>query len=283
MILESAFRMFGLKDLLLFQNEEGASLKVFREGKVINWFNKGYYIKKIPNNALVISEKDGSNYIDYVCLSDLTLVQIPFYPNYTDLNIIIDHWDKHTIKEQNLKKSSCWQTDISSYGKYINLRDEQQPNEIDGDLMGYENLLFVPLKGGQLLALNVETGEKVWMLDQEISGQYAIFQDKIYKKNRFLYEIDAQTGTIIRLMDIEDGSISEEFMAIGPIWVYEDVIIIINNYDGDVILLNKDDFKVLGKINVDASIAWSKDSIIWYGNKLYVLDLANTLHIYERE
>jgi len=280
---ENVFRIYGKNSILFFQNEEGHPIKIYKNDEITTFLDRECYLAKVRENQLIVSEKSVNNYIDYICMPNLTLKQIPFFPNYANTNFIIDHWDKKTIKMSFLMKEKNWQKDISSCGKYINLRDEEQPNEIDGGLMGFENLLFVPLRGGQLLALDVETGEEVWMLEQEISGQYAVFQDKIYKKNEFLYEINALTGEIIRQKNIGDGDIQDGFIAIGPIWIYEDIIILINNYTGDIVLLNKNDFSVFDKIKIDASIAHSKDTIIWHDNKLYVLDLNNTLHIFEDE
>jgi len=187
-------------------------------------------------------------------------------------------WNCSTIIRKEELVDNVWQTNISIYGKYINLRDEQQPNEIDSDLMGFENLLFVPLRGGQLLALDVKTGEKVWMLEQDISGQYAIIEDKIYKKNKILYEIDTHSGQVLRQKEDWSG-----FISAGPIWAYDDILIIVNILEGDVILLDRKTFEIKDKINIGSRIAHWKDNIIWHENKLYVLDLNNTLHIFENE
>lgn len=270
---------------LLFTNEENDLYSIDELTLKIKFIGAGYALEAalFMSNYIYIPQKNNGKY-DFIILNkNLIEYKKAIWPlNFTYLDSLY-HYDNIIIKKYDFyQNQNVWQTDISSYGKCLNLRDEQQPNEIDGDLMGYENLLFVPLRGGQLLALDVETGEKVWILEQEISGQYAIFQDKIYKKNRFLYEIDARTGIIMRQKDIEDGSIPDSFMAIGPIWVYDDVIVLINNYKGDIVILNRDNFSVYDKINIGAAMTHSKDSVIWHNNKLYVLDLTSTLHIFER-
>jgi outer membrane protein assembly factor BamB len=183
------------------------------------------------------------------------------------------------------KESVIWQTDLSGYGSCYNYSDEEIPNEIDGELMGFENLLFVPLKGGQLLALDVETGKQIWMQDyNRRSGFYTIFGNKIYKHDGLsLIEIDAYTGKTIRTKIFTESEENElkQFYSLHYFWVYEDIIILYGNKN-KIAIIDRTTFQLKDFLVLSANVPASRDNVIWHDNKLYVLDLTNTLHIFEK-
>ena len=268
---EKIYYADAFKNGFVFQKEVGHATFFYDFEKTIEILPYGYYAVSGYNqnidHFLKISTEANGGEKHYLLDENFRKTLLLEHPHYCFNNIYI-RAKRKTIKA--FKDTDLWTVDISNF-------EGKATKEKDGELMGFENLLFVPLRGGQLLALNAETGEKAWMLEHEIGGQYANFGNKIYKKNEFLYEIDALTGNVIREKNIRlDGSI-----AVGPIWAYDDIIIIVNILYGDIVLLDRNTFSVKEKLNIGARMPHSKDNIIWHNQKLYVLDMANTLHIYE--
>jgi len=176
------------------------------------------------------------------------------------------------------KEKEIWTIDLSSI-------ESQNSNEKDGELMSFENLLFVPLRGGQLLALDAETGAKVWVQDYNgRSGFYTNFGEKIYKHDGLsLIEIDANTGKTLQKKIFAESELEiKQFYALNYLWVYEDAIILFG-LNKEIVMLDRLNFKLLEYVVLPSTISTSKDNIIWHDKKLYVLDMTNTLHIYEKE
>jgi outer membrane protein assembly factor BamB len=159
-----------------------------------------------------------------------------------------------------------------------------KPNEIDGNIFSYQNLVYVPLRGGQLLALNAKDGSMAWLFEQEVSGAYQLFGNKIYKKNVLaIYEIDALTGEILRTMPLDKNPDLHDKIFAGPLWVYDDIIIILHVPEGYIALIDRACLKVVDLFGIGFSIInWDK-SVVWHENKLYVHDTAHNLHIFEKE
>ncbi|WP_008637876.1 PQQ-like beta-propeller repeat protein [Bizionia argentinensis] len=206
------------------------------------------------------------------------------FPDYCFQNIFL-RAKRKTIDA--FGTSNLWKNDISKYGKNRTLNSEQIiPNEIDGALMGFEDSLYVPLQGGQLLCLDINTGDKKWIQDYNgRSGFYSLNNDKIYKHDGLsLLEIDAKTGLALRskIFSESDEAEVQSFYSLNGFWTYEDVIILYG-LDNTVVMLNKNNFSLFGFISLSAPISTDKNNVIWDKNKLYVLDLNNTLHIFENE
>lgn len=274
---DHVFLQYGEFNAIIILTLKGKILKILDED--MNLYSSIYY-----KNGLLIRNRKTKSFWKICVNLDINELNLDIrFTSY--INRVF--YKKNTIEINRVYPKTIWQTDISSYGKYINLRDEQQPNEIDGDLMGYENLLFVPLRGGQLLALDVDTGEKVWIQDYNNgrSGFYTLYNDKIYKHDGLsLMEINAVTGEKIREMIFPEYKENDlkTFYALHYFWVYNDVIIMYG-HKNRIALIDRECFNITEILVLPASLPASKDNIIWHDNKLYVLDLTNTLHIYERE
>jgi len=248
-----------------------------------NGYNFYAFNQNIENFLKLSFKKDGMKHF-YLLDIFLNKKQLLDFPDYCFQNIFL-RAKRKTIDA--FSTSNLWKNDISRYGTNKTLNSEQiVPNEIDGDLMGFEDLLYVPLQGGQLLCLDINTGKQKWI--QDYNGRfssYSLYDDKIYKSDGLsLLEIDAKTGDTLRLKIFSESDETELqiFHALNTFWTYEDVIILygLNN---TVAILNKNNFSLFGFISLPASISTDKDNVIWHDEKLYVLDLTNTLHIFEME
>jgi hypothetical protein len=138
-----------------------------------------------------------------------------------------------------------------------------------------------------LLALNSETGKKEWIQDYNKgrSGFYNLFGNKIYKHDgNSLIEIEAKTGEKLREMEFQEYTLNncKTFYALHHFWVYEDIIVMYG-YNNMIVLINRQDFVIKDYIQLPNALSASKDNVIWHNHKLYVLDLTNTLHIFEED
>lgn len=191
-----------------------------------------------------------------------------------------------SYKEDHIEK---FKIDISNYGRIIRKHRDtgevlsNDPNEIDGELFSYKGLLYVPLKGGQLLALNASDGKKAWIWEHDRLGAYGIVGDKVYKQDgKEVFEIDAHNGMLLKSKKFSDEALLIGFHASGPIWVYQDIIVVADVLSGKICILDRLSFEVLDFFTINKKLPFNNDTIIWHENKLHVLDLENILHIFER-
>jgi len=183
-----------------------------------------------------------------------------------------------------------YDVDITNFGRNI-AKDPKtgavlwdKPNEIKEALLADDKNIYVPLTGGQLLALDAKTGKKVWMWEQPRNGTFAIQGEYIYKQDGLtVFEIDTNTGKLIREKNFNDDVLVERFHASGSLWVYENLIIVCDVLYGKICLLNRQTLEVEEFFSLDKKLVNSKDAIIWNDNKLYVLDIDHTLHIFEKQ
>lgn len=183
-----------------------------------------------------------------------------------------------------------YEVDIGNYGRNIKKHRDtgeilsDEPNEIDGELFSYQKLVYVPLKGGQLLALNASDGKKVWMWEHDRAGAYDMAGGSIYKQDgKEIFKIDAASGNLIKSAKFSEVDALDGFHASGPIWAYEDIIVVVDVLSGKICLLNRFNLEVIDFFTIKQKLPFNKDAIAWHDNKLYALDLENTLHILERE
>lgn len=159
-----------------------------------------------------------------------------------------------------------------------------KPNEIHERPIGDNEKIYVPLTGGQLVALYAESGEKAWLWEHHRTGTYQILGEYIYKQDGLsIFEIKTSDGTLNREKKFNDDPMVEGFHASGPLWVYEDVIIVCDVLYGKICMMDRSTLDVIEFFSLEKKLINSENAIAWHQEKLYVLDIDNTLHIFERE
>jgi hypothetical protein len=272
--------------------KEGSSLieifdsKGLFEKEIIGDFNLSS-IKPIDDNFFLIPNRETKTY--WKINRELNVIDTN---TFVKINYCVEKWLLYKTSTSLIFKVfpsdlELWQTDLSQIGANIKLDNSKaNNNEIDGELFGSETLglVYVPMAGGQLVALDINTGNVVWVCSTKGNGRYAIFEDKIYKESDNLYVIDAASGAIIQQKDFEQ-IIPEYFVPSGPVWVYPDVLILLSVREAKVALLNRETLELEDLVHIPnvPGIPHSKDVIVWNDNKLYVLDMERTLHIFEKE
>ena len=180
-----------------------------------------------------------------------------------------------------------WSVDLEEAYKELFIED----NEISNTRGFTANAdgVYVPLEGGQLLALNVNDGSFKWILEREgsnKSGQYVLYDKFLYKMNgQVLFEIDISNGAILRKIIFEDIFSNYKANPGGKFKVYDDIILLKDARGYCVSLFDRKTFTLLDSFQIDnwnTTFLSSDASMYWHNNKVYVLDSSSILHIYER-
>lgn len=148
-------------DLLLTTNAETGDLYISRDG--IESILKGnFYLKSLlfHGNSFFIAngyKADGFHF-NYELIDFVTLIRKPFEQVFNITGDVFFNRTSTLIRSFNINLKQIWQTDISQYGeKRYNRHGEEidpnTPNTVNGELMGYDDTVVVPLAGGQLLGL----------------------------------------------------------------------------------------------------------------------------------
>ena len=254
---------FGLQDYL-FNNKAIISLT-----KKNDW---------LANSMLLISDRNEIEKFDFIFNAEI------YFDNY-----YCNHNNESVFTYTNLH-NEIWKVDVTNYGRDIAKNPEtgevlwDNLNGIKDDLFADNKNIYVPLKGGQLLALDGGTGEKVWMFDNEKYGIYNIFKNKIYKGDgKSIIVINAINGQAEKELHFKNIPVLKGYIPAGPFLIYDDIIISTDVLYGKICLLNRSTLEVEDFFSLNKKLVNSKSAIIWNDNKLYVLDIEQTLHIFEKD
>lgn len=279
-----------LNNYVLLQEENFAKIFVLDfQGALIHEIEEGfnlYQVIRTPDNGILIPCNRTKSY--WIFDENLNKKDLGKYfrISITLENLALDYSNTEVVARPFFEEEILWKEDVSTFCRNIRKHREtgevlsDGPNEIDGELFSYEGLLYVPLKGGQLLALNASDGKKVWIWEHDRIGAYGIVGDKIYKQDgKEVYEIDALTGSLLKTKKLSDAPSLQGFHASGPIWVYQDILVVADVLSGKICILDRLSFEILDFFTINKKLPFNNNTIIWHENRLYVLDLENTLHI----
>jgi hypothetical protein len=191
----------------------------------------------------------------------------------------------HVYAYSDSKGKKAWQSDLSQIGPYIKMDDTVAgANEIDGDLMGSEEygLIYVPMAGGQLVALDSENGEVKWVNSTDWNGRYGMYKQHIFKVSDKLYKFDGCTGELLMRRDFRE-IIDIDFVPSGPVLVYNDLILLLDTRGATVVMVDTASLSYINHVHIEGvpGIAHSKNVLDWQNGKLYILDIGRTLHVFE--
>lgn len=145
----------------------------------------------------------------------------------------------------------------------------------------HRDRIYFQLERGELFAIGTETGSLEWVIKHDECGIMSICDDKIYKRDNTLYKICAITGRVEQEKSIRD-IVGKTFWATGRISVCKNIIILWSTSDSEVILVDSRDFSLIDIVKIHSIGIANDDRVIrWDGSRLYVLDMEQTLHIFE--
>ena len=280
------------QDFILIQKVKFGEIYVYTfSGELIKKIEEGFNLDiKTINNIHYIANRNTKTY--WIIDDDLNLTNTGKYIQFNAvLNNNIIHYTSTFIKcYKNLDGDLKWEIQVADFGRNIAKHPKtgeilwDKPNEIKEALLADDKNIYVPLTGGQLLALDSQTGEKVWMFDNEKLGMYNIFQDKIYKGDgKSIIALNAKNGQIEKELYFKNIPILREYIPAGPFLAYEDIIISTDVLYGKICMINRHTFEVEEFFSLNKKLVNSKSAIAWNNNRLYVLDIDRTLHIFEKE
>lgn len=181
------------------------------------------------------------------------------------------------VFDENLEE--LWKKELTEVDNALS-NNEKLPRTFD---ITDNQALIIPLESGQLLALDISTGELKWK--QERVGRMAIYENRIYCIADYtIKELDANTGEILRKESMQDLIETYGFKPTGSHKVYDEyVFAMTSGKPGMVAIYDRRTLKFQEVIKLDEMIPFGTDHLHWHNNKLYVLDFGKTLHIYEEE
>ena len=150
-------------------------------------------------------------------------------------------------------------------------------------LFSDQDLLYVPLKGGILMCIDVQTGKIKWKWEGD--DDYVSYGEKggciyVHEGNKILV-VSKVNGQVENKIDYSDYPELDSFRSNGIIWCFDNVILVRNSGSGEVVLFDRETFELIGRETVDESgIGESKDRIQLIGDYLYILGTSSTVQIY---
>lgn len=244
------------------------------------------------------------NYFNFLCSKNSKVEQYWIDSNFF-IEKVEEHFDlefsgtfafkgfsKNIVKGFNKSEEEIWQTNISQFGysEGYNDKDElvKQPNEIVGQIMGDEERVIIPLKGGQLLALNNKSGQKEWFLPinirENVSYSNLYHRGVIFNNDgKNLWVINSKDGNVDACIHYRDSPIVDsKFLATGRFIVNDEFIVVKNKLTGDIVFIDRESLKVVDFFSANVRFAGAIGSMVWHKDHLYVLDPSYTLHVFKR-
>lgn len=187
--------------------------------------------------------------------------------NYGIKNLLFSRFRNKIVCYDSLTNEAKWESEQSAI--------------INQGIMFFEDHVFITLKTGELVALNIFTGEFKWK--QSRVGRTAIFKDKIYCIADYkIIELNADSGEILRTQSIQELVDTYQFRPTGEHKVYDEFIFCMaSGKPGMIAVYDRKNLKFLELIKLDEMIPMGLNHLYWHSERLYVLDFGNTLHVYE--
>ena len=258
-----------------------------------------FYRNNSPNRVYGIYTKG-----KIIFLSSETSGDLSFFQNFIFENRSI------SLKKIHLSKSILWHFNLSILGK---ISYEDIPDEIEKILGIAHGNVWFNTKGGRLVALDVESGEVIrkfscYKNDQKLGYDINLKIGRNTYINDFDNHIYGMSGNYFQKINAETLEIEEEFNyfdspdGIGKFKNHYSFLLQGNYF---TFIAQKDDG--IGGIRFAGLFDYRKKELVWEyeiisaeekkagneliapqplymsGNKLYIKDFKNTLHIFEKE
>ncbi len=310
-----------LDDFILIQVIDSMVLEIFnKKGEFLKELNENFNLmslKKNKNGQTIIANRKTKTFWVIDNEGKFFNTENYFQFHFLFCNQYIKIENQTIIKSINEDNSIKWQINISNID-VLNLENEEKNNcnkialEIDLHCSEEFGLIYVPLTGKQLLAINAENGEIVWVKqyktyefkDEYSLGNLAIKENYIYKHDGFtLSKIDAQSGEIVKTVIFTEipalaniynrndvvftikNRYLNAFNASSPVVINDDFIIIWYPPDSNIAIFKTENLEFYDFVHIPnvTGVAHMDSVVSFHNNKLYVKDIDNTLHIFEKE
>lgn len=275
-----------LGDNVIFQNKKfGESFVINCEGDMIDTIEEGfnlYSIYKVSESEVLLANQKTKTF--WTINENLVKKDLK---KYNRINQSFGH-ELYFAVIKEVKKylfpsfDEAWSKDIKEYLK-------EDTDLMNRKMLSCEAKLVIPLKNGQILALNREDGSFAWLYEG-YAGGCDVLKDKIYgTAGKYIVEIDAKTGEELKKLEFDDTEHLKGFKAMQNVWAFDDVLVCkYDHYNGSptnvaVVVLDRKTFELIGIVYPESFIPAYKGKIIWHKNRLYVMDINHFLYVYERD
>lgn len=256
-----------LGNSLFYQLDRNTNIHIYSEDIVLKE-DYGYILHSSLKCASYIYIYGGKDKTSIFLDSNLQFVKkAPEYCNFSYQDYLFEDY-KNTL--------SCY---ILSDKRWNYIHSDDSKIHI---ISGYKDKVLIYSESGDLFALNIETGEVCWKYPEQCPyGRYGYFDEYVYHmyKNEFR-EISADTGKLIRIMDIQELREKESFFASAGIKVYDDYIFA-RNVDGAVVIIDRKKMVIKEIIHFENHLINANDALQWLNNRLYVQDAEHVIHVFE--
>jgi outer membrane protein assembly factor BamB len=254
---------------------------------------------KFINNSIVIYREEGDDFWILRCFSLQTkTVQWKVENDTTfraevvgDFVLLTDSENDSTLTCRSLKTGGeLWQADVAEFGNWL---DYDGKTTVKGKVKNVypidEDLVVVEIARSFLVAFRISTGERLW----QHNGPYTTFYNVSLYNNTFhifsdyYYELDARTGEELRRVEfaplLKQADIRQSFLTQPA--VNEKYIAIASHYDSAILLINRADFTVAQRIDLEGCQSGIPlpNTPRFHGNRLFQLDGDGTLHVFEED
>ena len=286
-VRKSGFTVFGKYYLFYRIFTEFGEISVYNEkAELVKIIPEGYNLSssiQLPNGSLCLPNRISRSYWELT--PELKLKDFRHFNKFNNCingRFYLYRSAPNTVARVKFSDSEdhiIWQISID---KRLGLTSSDSTS-LWGEPLGYKDYIYFQLERGDIFAINSETSFLEWAISPKIPGVLSIYEDKLYKKNSSLYEICAITGKIEKEKPIVD-IVGRKFFATGSIIALKEFIILWSTSYSEVIVVDRRDFSLIDSAKFHSiGIAHSDSVVRWEDNRLYVLDMERTLHIFERD
>ncbi len=269
------------RNAVYFQVENVNNLNILRKNTIVRKFPKASWalISAIEVNAYIyiysrdFKEKPGYYFINDTDIIETSISHCNFFFNENLFERCGDELTCFPLNDINV----LWQ---------ISTQQFFEDTRIIKHLFGFNDYIILALENGSLIALNLSDGSLAWKCKEKTGPHYDLFNEKLYTiggdyDTYVFWEIDANTGKIVKEIEVDLLFKRHEFYPSCDIIVYEDYIFLKSVRDGILIFRNNENMDFKEQLKFDCHIPTGKDNLIWHDKKLYVLDANKMLHIFE--
>lgn len=265
-------------EILIYQQKNRSNFNVLTTNNELTIIEGSYSIYgafKDEHRFVVINVTEKSYYALDVNTFKLQNLNFLFNSSFSTEKYLCQR-KKSLIEVLNIKSKSVDTFDLQEYLD----SDKDGSDKIVGI---YEEYLYVRIKSGALISINITDGVKK-IINEQI-GRVGLFANKLYSITGSSFkELDANTGEILKEVSIESLVKSYDFRPTGEHKVYEDYIFSMSSgKPGMVAVFDRSTLKFQKMITLEGMIPVGQDNLIWHEGKLFILDGSNTLHIFEKE
>ena len=275
--------LFVFEEVVFVQFSRFEEIMVYRKNNQICTIEKGYNIRhpKIYRSKLLVTNKPSRTWHIFD-KDESKFTNSTFYVkcDFSYRDKFYDFGGVDQVSCFNIENQLLWKTDITSYGEWKTIDGTIEKNKREYNAFPCKDLILVPMKGRQLLALDAEDGSFRWMWTHDRGGKYGTDGSFLFNHDGLsLNRIDPSSGKLTHRIVHNDVLIGKDFYSASPVWVRSKYVILNETTTGKVAVFNKDNLALVKYFTFDGKIAHADSVVEAIEDTLYILDMDHNLRI----